>query len=234
MKIYKNNKTNTVAELHFHTKETSSCGMVSALDSVPRYKEAGYDLIVVTDHLNRFHFYDYYFNGMSWEQALENWLAGYRAACKAGEECGIKVLLGAEIKFDTNNNDYLVYGITEELLRNNPLLWELGEEAFSRFAKENGLFFAQAHPYRDTMVRCDPSLLDGVEIHNAHPHHNSRNELAVKFCKENDLIPLCGQDFHDSDALRGYATIFHTSINNTKELVEKLKARDYELYFPEN
>ena len=46
----------TYAELHYHTKESSYCGQVSAYEAIPEYRKNGYDLICVTDHFNRNYF----------------------------------------------------------------------------------------------------------------------------------------------------------------------------------
>ena len=39
-----------------------------------------------------------------------------------GDELGLDVILGAELRFPENDNDYLVYGIDEAWLRANPYL----------------------------------------------------------------------------------------------------------------
>ena len=39
-------------EMHFHTKDTSNCANVKAEVAVEEYIKAGYDGIVVTDHLS--------------------------------------------------------------------------------------------------------------------------------------------------------------------------------------
>ena len=38
-------------DLHVHTSEVSGCGKVPAAEMVRLYHEAGYDAIVITDHL---------------------------------------------------------------------------------------------------------------------------------------------------------------------------------------
>ena len=113
----------TFAELHFHTKESSGCAEVSAYDAIPQYKENGYDLICVTDHFNRNHFWDHYYEGLTWEEAVDGWFAGWHAAKKAGEVHGITVLHGAEFKFDGVPNDYLVFGVTDEMYYEIPYMF---------------------------------------------------------------------------------------------------------------
>lgn len=40
-------------ESHFHTKESSPCGKVSARSGIELYHKAGYNGIVVTDHFSQ-------------------------------------------------------------------------------------------------------------------------------------------------------------------------------------
>ena len=222
----------TFTEIHLHTKETSKCCWVSAEVSVPMFREYGYEALIITDHYNRDYFAEYYDGSLTWAEAMERWLYGYRKAKEIGDKVGIKVLLGAEFRFDGNYNDYLVYGMSEEMFYKYPCLWELGEEKFSAFAKEHGLYFGQAHPFRDKMIRCKPDLLDGCEVFNAHPYHNSRNILAAYFASDNDLIPTYGTDFHYEEGLCGGGMNFYGEINSIDDVVKKLFSRQYDLVIP--
>ena len=57
------------------------------------------------------------------------------------------VLLGMEINFYEGDNDYLVYGVTEEFLRSNGDLMDYSPEDFSELCKKNDLLFLQAHSF---------------------------------------------------------------------------------------
>lgn len=220
-------------ELHFHTKETSFCGTISALDSVAEYKAQGYDAIVVTDHFARNYFADYYSGALSWKEATDNWLLGYRTAKEAGEKQGIKVFLGCELSFDHYvDNDYLVYGLTEDLLYNYPELWKLSEKQFKAFAEEHGLFFAQAHPFRGWCKLCPAEHLHGIEVFNAHPRHDSSNHKAIEVWFNTDLIPICGTDYHDAGAACGCGIRFKKEASCAKDIAAMLFAREYELVIP--
>lgn len=100
------------AELHFHTAE-----------SIPFYKEHGYDLVAVTDHFN-----SNYFDGTKgcyadrWKKECERWFAGLYAAKEAGERCGITVLHGAEFQLKGHMCELLVYGMTDEMFLEAPRL----------------------------------------------------------------------------------------------------------------
>jgi histidinol phosphatase-like PHP family hydrolase len=189
-------------ETHLHTDETSPCGRVPAAEAVRIYKEAGYTGIVVTDH---------YFHGFferllfkNWEKKIDLYLTGYRNAVDEGARAGLDVHLGMEIQFNENQNDYLVYGFDEQFLRTEQKLYKLGLEGFRKLTAGSGIVIVQAHPFRPRMVPARPSLIDGVEIYNGNPRHDSSNHLALEYARENGLKMLSGSDFHQvQDAARG-------------------------------
>lgn len=225
---------NTLCELHFHTLESSHCGHVSALDAIPLYKENGYDLVVVTDHYNHEYFPEYIDGTMSWKDTMERWFLGYEAALKAGKECGVTVLHGAEFRFYENHNDYLVYGMTDKMFYENSELFRMSIAEFSDFARKNGVLVFQAHPFRYGQVIQPAKYLDGLEIYNSHPLHNAHNPIAQKYAENNNLIGICGQDFHQYPAMLGCKTKIHGEISTMYELTAKLKARDFEIIKPEH
>lgn len=225
----------TFAELHLHTSEVSGCASVSGSDSPIIFKENGYDLICVTDHYKYTTFWYYNDNGdPSWKHRANHYLSGYRAAKSVGDKIGLKVLLGAEICFDSCPNDYLVYGLTEEMIYKYPELYKYTVEEFSRFARDKGLFFAQAHPFRNPrMIRTTSSLLDGAEAYNTHDtvHRTPKEDMqnAKQWVKENSLVPLIGQDFHDAENMLGAKTAFYGDVKDTKDLTQKLFAKDFDI-----
>ena len=223
----------TYAELHFHTKETSHCGQVSAYDSIPIFKEHGYDLVCVTDHFNYEYFDEYLTGKMSWEDAVEKWFAGWYAAKDAGEKNGVTVLHGAEFRFRESFADYLVFGMTDELYFEHPEMIEMTSAEFSEFAHGHGVYFSQAHPFRNAF-QCDPKYLDGIEIYNFHPREDSNNELTRETAKKNPhLIPTCGQDYHYLIGMQDCKTRFHGEVRDMDTLLKKLRAREYEMILPD-
>ena len=46
----------------------------------------------------------------------------------------------------------------------------------------------QAHPFRTGLTREDPALLDGVEVFNGNARHDSHNDDALRFARENGLL----------------------------------------------
>ncbi len=214
-------------ETHMHTSETSSCGKVEAAEGIRLYKKAGYDGVVITDH-----FYEKFFEdlaGMPWEDKIDNYLAGYRKAYEEGKRLGITVLLGMEIRFTENANDYLVYGVSESFLKNHPKPYKLGLKEFKKLADRENFLIFQAHPYRAKMIVADLQDIHGVEVYNGNPRHNSRNDKALTLAAGNGLLMSSGSDFHQPEDVARGGMIFPSDIKTIGEFVQALKRRAAEL-----
>lgn len=208
-------------DTHVHTMETSQCGRVSAVDAVHLYKNAGYSGIVITDH---------YFNGYfdkltckTWSQKIDSYLRGYFNAVSEGNRVGLNVFLGLEIRFFDSPNDYLVYGVDEYFLVESPELYKLGLKNFRHYIANTDILIFQAHPYRDGITTADPFLLDGVEVFNGNPRHDSRNGLAYSFARENNLFMLSGSDFHRLEDLARGGIVVAENIDSQEKLVRIIK-----------
>lgn len=217
-------------EMHFHTKNTSNCANVSAEKAVEEYINAGYDGIVVTDHLSPSTYMKYGRELLSWHKKVDFFLRGYNAAKKAAAG-RINVLLGMELRFRTSEgeNDYLVYGINEGFLYKHPNLLEMNIKNFYELAHKNGFLVFQAHPFRVGMKVTNPKYLDGVEIFNGNPRHNSSNDIAEMWAKKYDLLVTSGSDYHELEDLGSGGIWFDKEIKDNKDLIEELKKREYEI-----
>jgi len=140
----------------------------------------------------------------SFDRKIDMFLKGYKLALEEGRKLGIDIHLGMEIRFDENANDYLVYGIDEAFLREHKKLYTLTLKQFRELTAGRGIIIVQAHPFRPGLVPAPASLLDGIEIYNGNPRHNSSNHLALQYARENKLTGFSGSDFHQpQDAARG-------------------------------
>ena len=170
-------------ELHSHTTETSQCAKITAKELVEKYKELGYSGIVITNHYSDLTFsLKEMFNK---KLRTEHYLAGYRAAKKYETE-DFSVLLGIELRFFLNGNDYLIYGVTEELIEKMPFLLPMYLKITSKFFRKHGCIIIQAHPYRPYIYRANPKYLDGVEIVNG-KSTKEENEKALKWAERKKL-----------------------------------------------
>lgn len=216
-------------EMHCHTCEVSGCASTPAEQSVRLLKENGYHGVVLTNHYLREYFSDA--RGSRFFQRLDQWIAGYEMAHEAGEKYGVKVFLGMELRFlNAGVNDYLVYGVTPAFLRSHPYLYEMTPENFHVIAQENGLFFAQAHPFRAPCTPEPAEHLDGIEVFNGHAGHDSRNEKAYTYAKRFGLPMLVGSDFHDPWQVATTGVLFRTMPQDSQALARMLKEGAVEGY----
>lgn len=211
-------------DLHVHTSEISACGMLSSEETVKLYVQAGYDAIVVTNHFASY-------NKSRFEKAkldfFEEYMKCYELARALGEKQGIKVFCGYELRFDRNENDYLVYGMDEDTASDCDRIFAMGPREFSELAKEKGILFYQAHPFRNNMTVVYPGYLFGIEIKNGNPRHDSRNDIAQAWAKKYGLHGIAGSDCHQLEdvGLSGIST--NARVESMEQLVEVLKNDDY-------
>ncbi len=216
-------------EMHAHIKGVSTCASCVAEEIAQLYINSDYSGIVVTDHINTSTFRRSGLTDSPWDDKIDHFLKSYKALQKAVNG-KLNIILGAEICFYNCNNDYLVYGITEEFLRSHGDLMSYKPEEFYKIAHENGLLMIQAHPFRREMEITDWKYIDGYEVFNGNPRHYSCNPMAEAWAKyHNKSIVTSGSDFHEiEDAFHG-GIYFEKEIKTAQELVEELKSGNYTL-----
>jgi hypothetical protein len=208
-------------DTHVHTSEVSECAKVPSGEMVRMYRDAGYHGVVITDHYT-----GYFFNksmSKSWEFKIRQYLTGYYNALNEGIKLGLQVIPGMEITFEENSNDYLIYGFDEYFLKKHKELHKLGLKNFKKCIEGRGFMVVQAHPFRLFMTQTPPELLDGVEVYNGNPRHDSRNLLALEYAKKNDLIKLSGSDFHQQQDLARGGILVSKEIRNPLEFVDAIR-----------
>ena len=217
-------------ELHCHTSEVSACSRCPAETLIRRYKEAGYHGIVSTNHINRATFQR--MESFSWHEKIDHFMREYYLLREAASN-DMDVLLACEINLTPADwpayipNDYLVYGITEDWLRSTGDMRTMTLERLSACVWEAGFLIVHAHPFRVNTVMMNPDLLDGFEIFNGNPRHNSHNDLAEVWARMNGKIMTAGSDFHQPDdpCCGGIET--ETRIRDNEALLSVLRGGKY-------
>ncbi|MDD4493426.1 MAG: PHP-associated domain-containing protein, partial [Eubacteriales bacterium] len=102
-------------------------------------------------------------------------------------------------------------------------LCSMGIDKVRKLADENNLLIYQAHPFRLGMKRAHPKFLDGVEVDNGNPRHNSKNELALEFARQNGLLMSSGSDFHRLEDIGTGGIILPEIPEDSRELVEMMR-----------
>ena len=183
-------------ETHLHTNHTSKCGWLDAATLAKGYAKAGYAAVAVTDHYNRDTFEYLNIDTTCPGDVITPFLDGFRRMEAECAKRGLKVYKGAELRFDESCNDYLLYNYPDELLADPEKIFHLGIAAFAPLAREAGALLIQAHPYRK---KCTPAIacyLDGVEVLNCNPRHESRNDRAEEYAALHGLLRTGGSDCH--------------------------------------
>jgi hypothetical protein len=203
-------------ETHCHSKPASRCGRIGADVIIPGLKQKGYSAVVLTNH--------YYGDDYSRppEKIFDEMLFDYEQMVALGKEAGLRVFFGVELRFVDSSNDYLIYGLTPKELKDMGPVYDLGPEGFHREKPSHALIY-QAHPFRDRMTRAEASLLDGVEVYNGHPRHESRNELALAWCKENGRLMISGSDTHEERGIGTGGVHLPMLPENERELAAMLR-----------
>ena len=208
-------------ETHAHTAEISRCAKMPAAQMVRQVKEAGYDALVVTDHFDP-EFFDGCQRGPAYRSRLEDFFAGYRAAAEEGRRLDLLVLPALELRNVFGMEDFLIYGLTQEELGEMDCPCFLPLNRTLSLVRQAGGLLIQAHPFRE-YLRCMPAAcMDGVEVVNANPRHDSHNDRALAFARENGLLRVAGSDVHQlGDA--GAAGILAPYARDGKALAELLR-----------
>ncbi len=217
-------------ELHCHSRTVSNCASITPEELVQLYLSHGYTTVVLTEHLSRHTFCEgsRYTGSNAWQEKIDYFMNGYHRLCEvaAGR---LHVLLGCEICLDNSRSDHIIQGVTEEFLRANPDLLQINMKTLRERVLDAGFFLYQAHPFRNYMSITPPPLLDGIEIHNAHAHHDSRNDFAALWAERFSLRPLSGSDVHDPDHIPGGGILTDTPITDTETLLRVLREERYTL-----
>ena len=211
-------------ELHAHTSPASSCSEVTPKELLDTFKNVDYDAIVITNH------FQHQGDKMTKKEYLDFYMKDFYEAKAYGEEIGIKIILGTEIRFTENSNDYLIFGVNPEMLSEIYDLLPFGVDNFRKIYKMENSLFIQAHPFRDGIKKVDPKILDGIEVYNLHPHHNGRVGQAALYAKENNFkVITAGTDFHHPNlGHEGLAALKAKFIpEDSFSLAELLKSNDY-------
>ena len=182
-------------DIHCHTSEVSGCGQTPAAEAVRLYNSMGYSGIMITDHFN-----SNLLNNKpdaDWKQKVDYFLSGYLSALSEADKIGnFKVYIGAELRFDENDNDYLLFGLNKDKLMKMEKLPQMSTEDGIKFVHSLDCVIIQAHPFRNGGTIISPGQLDGVEVFNGHKGHDSRNDIAQKWAKKFGYIMTSGSDFH--------------------------------------
>lgn len=208
-------------ELHCHTSPASTCADFSVREALKLYSEAGYTSIAITNHFQ--------YNPLTKNSdKIATLLKDYKEAKKLGEKYSINVIFAVELRFNEGNaNDYLFYGVEPEQMQEIATYLETDVEEFYKNYKNDKNILIQAHPFRDRNYPANPDFVDGIEVFNLHPGHNSRIGIAAKHARKYGKIITAGSDFHHEGHHALCSMLTKEPIKDSFELAAVLKSGDY-------
>ena len=219
-------------DLHVHSIGGSACGHDTVENMMKRYKEIGFTGFALTNHF--LHGYTGVDRTLPWTDFVKEYSSYYYNALETANKLDFDLIFGLEEKYDAGK-EILVYGITPEILSNNPELQNMDIKIWSQTVRENGGFIAYAHPFRNRSYIPEPyampdiSLVDGLEIYN-YCNDKCDNELAVETFKNSGKIIIAGGDLHSTDFDDTFGIQTTERIKTTEQLAAVLKNNQFELY----
>lgn len=217
-------------ELHCHTKEVSACGQVPAAELVRLYREKGYDGVVITDHYSGLTFP--LLQKFQMRERVDNYLRGYRSARDAAAD-DFTVLLGMELRGYCSPIDFLVYGVSEQMLRESGNLLFRYSRRFYKTAQQYGALVVAAHPFRMRPFKANPRFIDGAEIFNGKESPEG-NQRTVQWAEQNGItLRTAGSDFHRTSHKNFSGILTETPIRTNEELLRILRTNAFEPITPD-
>lgn len=208
-------------ELHCHTSPASVCADFSVEEIFKLYSEAGYHSVAITNHFQ-------YGAKIKNSDKIKAILKDFSEAEKLSKKYSINPIFALELRFNEGNaNDYLFYGVcTKEMEKIAEYLDGSLENFYKNYRSDNNILI-QAHPFRDRNFPANPEFVDGIEVFNLHPGHNSRIGFAAKHAKMYGKIITAGTDFHHEGHHCLCAMLTKQPITDSFELAGALKSGDY-------
>jgi len=216
-----------IIDPHIHTAEVSPCGKVNASRLVSLYKMAGYQGLIVTDHLSTY--CPIFQEPKPWKEKIDLFFTGYDLIKKIGESAGLVILPGFELTFNKAPNDYLVYGIDKAWLYRHENLLESSIEVFSREISGTDALIIQAHPFRKRLIPREKPHIHGIEVYNGNPRHDSQNTKAREYAEQRSLLSSSGSDFHQEDDCCRGGMRFSKPVLNIEDFIFGVRSGNPEL-----
>lgn len=214
-------------EMHSHTNHSSSCGKVEPELAMKLFAEAGYDVVVCTDHYNTYNLNR--FEGTPLEKT-QQWLRGYEMAKAAGERHGVNVVFGLEARIPGSENDYLIYGAEPNFVLENPELHHLDLMSLQELCHQYGALLIQAHPNRPMCFPASHLCLDGLEVSNGNPRQKNNNFMTLRQAEANPkLIRVSGSDFHQVPDVNRGGIVTDMDVRTSADVAACLRSGDYRL-----
>lgn len=184
-------------DMHTHCLPVSRCAHHEPELLPDMFRSSGIDAIVLTNHCYPHHCERL---GDTYEKQANAYVEAYRCCKKKGENVGVKVFFGAEVKLinEPNCPEFLLYGISEEDFISYYPLYQKSQKELYDFCEQKNIVMVQAHPLRKEQgyVPADMRYVHGIEVYNSHRQCDARYEDSLKLALDYGKIKTSGTDFH--------------------------------------
>lgn len=215
-------------ETHMHTAETSACASAAGEQQARRYKELGYDGIIITDHFFNGNCHESIKNCKDWYKKVDMFMSGYDAAKAEGDRIGLKVFFGLEYCYC--GADLLTYGVDREWLYAHPEVISLSVFDYAGLVHDSGGVLVHAHPFREAgylnEIRLVPHYVDGVESYNCGNASEVYNERAKWYAESFGFVQTGGTDNHHLSAERLSGIYTQTPLESIDDYVQAIKTNN--------
>lgn len=208
-------------DMHTHSSGISECCQLDIYGIVDAAKTVGLDGIILTNHYHSEGHLDY----ASEADYVENYIKEYDEARAYGENVGLKVFFGIEVTAEFMERIHLlVYGVTEDFLRENPEVYNLSQKEIYEKVHQYGGILVEAHPFRHNCPILDTKYLDALEI-NCHPLYKTTHYEDVKEGALKGGVKLtCGSDYHGDTSYRPFCGVeFPDNIRTIDDITQYIK-----------
>ena len=184
-------------DMHTHCLPISRCAHHQPEEITEMFLKKGVNAIVLTNHCYPAHLTPLSEN---LETQADIYLETYRRCKKAGENIGITVIFGVELKLinEPHAPEFLLYGISEEEFKNSFPLYNKTQQELFDYCNQKDILMVQAHPFREEQgyAPADMHYLHGIEIYNAHPYFDCGLKKTLSLTDQYNLLKTVGTDFH--------------------------------------
>lgn len=212
-------------ETHLHTSPASACSRTRGCDYIPRYIDAGYAGIMVTDHF--WHGNCGIDRSLPWPEFVHQLCAGYEDALNEGLKRGFPVFFGWEESF--GGDEYLVYGLDKQWLLEHPEVIDWDRKRQFQEVHRYGGCVVQAHPFRAAGylrdIHLSPWLVDAIEGYNG-GNEQSWNVLGMRYAQTRGLPITAGSDNHDAERMRAgrlAGVVFNQPLHSVDDYVRAIR-----------
>lgn len=186
-------------DTHTHSRGVSLCARATCKEIIDRKIELGYQGAILTNHCQS-HYYPQ--TAEAHAVYIEKTIAEYRGAAEYAKARGFTWMLGIEVTVvDPFYSDWLLFGVTEEFLRNSPCLYALSQRELFAYCEKWDVVLVQAHPWRGNLSYCEDQhpgereFMRGVEL-NCSDGDLANKEKVLATAKAYGVLVTCGTDYH--------------------------------------